>query len=140
MAFVTGITRYQKKKVLDTLVALGLKIALYSTTTALDANTDPATPLAYGVAGELTNVGTGYTTGGYVLSGETVVADTNAYNMTFATVSTGVGTIAAGTYGAMIYDPADSNRAVAVCQVDITVASNGTAMNITIPANALRVA
>jgi len=140
MTFVPGFTRLQKKKWMDAIVALGCKVALYSTTTALDATVDPATPLAYGVSGELTDVGTGYTAGGYVLAGEAVaVADTNGYGITFDTIALGAGTVATGTYGAMIYDPADANKAIAVCQVNITVGSSGTVMNITVPVNALKV-
>ncbi len=143
MAFVPGITRYRKKAWFDAIKALTtVKVALYSTTTNLDANQDHATPLAYGVAGELTTSGTGYVSGGYAIASAdmAVNADSNAYNLTFPNIEIASGTIATGTYGAMIYDTADSNRAIAVCQVNVTVASNGTTMTITIPANALRIA
>ena len=143
MPFVTGITRKQKKAWFDAIKALAtVKIALYSTTTNLDANQDPATPLAYGVAGELTASGTGYVAGGYAIASAnmSVNADAAAYNLTFPNIEIASGTIASGTYGAMIYNTADSNNAIAVCQVNVTVGSSGTTMTITVPANALRIA
>jgi ABC-type uncharacterized transport system permease subunit len=139
MAFVTGITRYVKKGWMDVLAAKTLKIALYSTTTGLDANQDPASPLVYTTTGELTASGTGYTTGGYSVANAVVSYSGGAYRIDFDDIETGSGTIASGTYGAMIYDTLDSNRAISVHSVSVTVGSNETTLSITIPADALYV-
>jgi hypothetical protein len=140
MAFNTGVTRYQKKKWMDAIAALStLKIALYSTTTGLDANQDPASPLAYTATGELASSGTGYTTGGYAVASASVTASGNSYQLDFTDLSIGSGTIASGTYGAMIYDTADSNRVMAVLQVNVTVGSSGTTMTITVPTGVIAI-
>jgi hypothetical protein len=138
MAFAAGITRYQKKKWLDALVAAGMKIAFYLTTTGLDANQDPATPLAYTATGELSDSGTGYTTTGYTVANAVVSANGNAYQIDFDDIVTGSGTIASGTYGAMIYAPSDTNRAIAICQVDVSQGSSSGAMTFTIPVDTLK--
>lgn len=146
MAFNAGFTKYQKKKWLDALAAIGtMRIAIYSTTTALDAFQDPASPLVYSSTGELTGSGTGYNntgvagTTGYALSGATVSANGNGYQLSWNDVITGSGTIAAGTYGAMIYDTADSNRVAAVLSVTVSTGSSSGTMTFDIPANALTV-
>jgi hypothetical protein len=137
----TGVTRYQKKKWLDELVskitAGSLKAAFYSTTTALDANTDPSAPQVYSASGEISSSGTGYTAGGYALASAVNAANGNGYQLGFANVVTGAGTIATGTYGCMIYDTTDSNRALAICTVNVTQASSNGAMTFTIPSNAI---
>lgn len=143
MAYNAGITRYQKRKWLQQLATLltagSLKCSLHSVTTTWDATTDPDTPQVYGVTGEVSSAGTGYTAGGYVLTAAVLVAAANAYRLEFADLVTDAGTIAAGTYCALIYDTTDSNRVLAICTVTITTGSSGGAMTITIPADALAI-
>jgi hypothetical protein len=141
MAYNAGITRYQKKKWMDELVAKigagSLKCSIHSTTTTWDATTDPATPQVYATTGELTSSGTGYTAGGFTLSGASLTASGNAYQLDFADLVTGAGTIGTGTYCACIYDTTDSNRILAICTVNVTQASAGGAMTFSVPSNAL---
>jgi hypothetical protein len=137
MPFIPGPTRYELKKWLEDRAALPLKLALYSNTTALDANADPA--LAYGVAGELTATGTGYTPGGYTLADKVVTASGNGYALTFGAISLGDGSVSVGTYGAMVYNPDDSNRALWVFQINIYLGSSNSALTVSIPADAVTV-
>lgn len=143
MAYNAGITRYQKKKWLDELVtkinAGSLKVSIHSTTTNWDANTDGTTPQVYGTTGELTSSGTGYTAGGYVLSTGVNAASANAYQVDFADIVTGSGTISAGTYCGCIYDTTDSNRILSICTLTIVVGSTGSIMTISIPADTLKI-
>lgn len=142
MAFNAGFTRYQKKKWLDAMAALAtLKLAIYSTVTGLDATQDPASPLVYTVTGELTSSGTGYTAGGFALSGASVTWDSgnSRYQLTFTDPAATTGTIAVGTYGAMLYDTADANKVIAVFTVNVTTGSSAGTMSFDIPANGLAI-
>lgn len=144
MPYAPGVTRYQKKKWLNELVAKivagSLKCSIHSDTTSWDATTDPATPQVYAVTGELTSVGTGYTSGGYVMAAAVLVAAGNAYHLDFADITTGVGIIPVGTYCACIYDTTDANRVLAICTITVSVASDSGAMTFTIPSDALGIA
>jgi len=124
------------------ITAGSLKAAIYSTTTALDAATDPTTPLAYTTTGELTSTGTGYAAGGYVLAtpARSSTFAANAETLDFADITTGAGTIATGTYAMTIYDTTDSNRILAICTVTVSVASSSTAMVFSIPSDCMKIA
>jgi len=144
MAYANGITRYQKKTWLDQLTSKTtsnyLKVAIYTTTTGLGdgAVADPASAIVYTTSGELTASGTGYTAGGYTLATASVTADSNAYQITWADVVTGSGTIASGTYYAMVYDTNDSNKAVAFLEVTVSTGSSSGTMTFDFPAGALK--
>lgn len=142
MAQNTGIARYLKKKHLDEIAAKvtagSLKMSIHTSGTYWDANMDGTTPQVYGTTGELSNVGTGYTTGGYVLAAPVVAANVNAYQLDFADITTGVGTIAAGSYIGVIYDTTDTNRVLSVVAITVTTGSSGQALPITIPADAFK--
>lgn len=140
MAYASGITKYLKKVLWDLVAARTLKVALYTDGASnLDANTDPASPLVYGTTNEISSSGTGYTAGGYALASIANSASGNAYQITAADVVTGSGTLAAGSYEAMIYDTADSNRAIAICPVTVTTGSVAGTMTFDIPADALKI-
>ncbi len=84
-----------------------IKMALFLATADLGAATT-----VYSSAGEVSDIGTGYTTGGLTLTGVTVLtADTTAY-VDFADPSWNPANFTAR--GALIYNASKSNKAIAV--------------------------
>ena len=84
-----------------------IKMALFLATADLGAATT-----VYSSAGEVSDIGTGYTTGGKILTGVTVLtADTTAY-VDFADPSWDPAAFTAR--GALIYNASKSNKAIAV--------------------------
>lgn len=128
MAITTAVCNSFKKELTEgthDLSADTLKIALYSSSASLDADTP-----AYTTTNEVT--GTGYTAGGATLtvtapalSGNTVVVD-------FDDVSWAASTITAR--GALIYNSTQSNKAIAVINFGADYSTTNGTLTITFPA------
>lgn len=106
------------------------KLALYTSATTLDAST-----LAYGTpTNEVSNVGTGYTTGGATL---TVASGTPTSSGTtsFVSFNTPV-TFPSATFtarGALIYNSTKSNKAVAVLDFGSDKSVSGATFTVQMP-------
>jgi hypothetical protein len=103
----SSIPRARRKEYADTLVAKTLKVALFVDITGYDPITATTlTALKAGGATEVSNAGTGYTTGGYTLAGK-AASNVGATNVSI--VTTNPTAVASATFTcryAVIYDTA----------------------------------
>lgn len=125
-AVTAGTTTAAKKDYTDALVLKTLKIALYN---SASATLSPATT-AYTTAGEVT--GAGYTAGGQTLTNCTSTLNGNIAQATCDAPSWSASSITADS--ALIYIPAESNRALTVYTFT-PATSNNSIFTFTMPAN-----
>jgi len=101
----SSIPRARRKEYADTLVAKALKVAFFTNLTGYDPLTATTYAALAGTASEVSNAGTGYTTGGYSLTGKSSSnLATNGAIMTADATVLGSATFTA-QYG-VIYDSA----------------------------------
>jgi hypothetical protein len=122
MAITQAITNSYKQEILSGthLSSNTYKIALYTSSATLDKTTT-----AYTATGEVSNTGTGYTTGGATLSGFLTGLATDTANLTWSDPSWASASFTAR--GALIYNSSVSNKSVMVIDfgADVTC-TNGT--------------
>lgn len=104
-----------------------LKIALYSSTATLNADTT-----VYTTTGEIS--GTGYSAGGTTISGVSIATASGVAYLTFNNVSWVTSTITAR--GALIYNSSKSNKTIAVLDFGSDKISQASTFLITLPAAA----
>jgi hypothetical protein len=121
----SSIPRTRRKEIADAYVAKTLKVALFVNITGYDPLTATTYTALAITAQEVSNSGTGYTTGGYVLTGK--AAATLATNGAIVTAAVTQVTGASFTchYGVIYDDTTKKIEAVSDFLIDYTVA-NGT--------------
>lgn len=127
MAITAAFSKATKQALLEFLATRTLKLALYTSAATLDKDT-----AAYTTSNEVSDVGTGYTAGGYVLANVAVAMSGDTAYLDFDDIVIPNASITAR--GALIYDADDLDRAVAVLDFGADITSTNDDFTVSPPA------